>query len=159
MSGTIQRLRAQNRADAESLARQVDRLRAASHDADPGTAAQIAWALHHAYTAIEAILERTARVVEGGLPSGPDWHAELLSSAGLELAGIRPAILSPGVVAVLHELRRFRHFARHGYGMDFDWSRLETNRTAILAHHAALVADLLAFDDWLSAVVNASEAS
>lgn len=90
MKGRIERLRAQNRADAESMGHQIEKLRAAS------------------------------------------------------------------VVSAMHEVRRFRHFARHGYGADFDWSRLEANRKLVLANYEALANDLLAFDNWLSAVSDAS---
>jgi len=70
--------------DAKRLAA-VDPFGAAS-DEERGTRAVLALGLHRWYSAIESILERTERAF-GTLPAGPDWHAELLEGAALDIPG------------------------------------------------------------------------
>lgn len=70
MIGSIERLRAEIRADRASFSTQIDELRALPGSlTDRGEIARSAWALHHAYTSAESVLERIARGIEGGLPS------------------------------------------------------------------------------------------
>jgi hypothetical protein len=73
--------------------------------ATPATAAQAAVALHHGYGAVESLLVRVSRYVEGSLPTGPDWHVELLESMALELEGVRP--LEPVLQDDFDRLDRF----------------------------------------------------
>lgn len=82
-------------------------------EADPAVAAQVAVALHHAYGAVEAALARTARTLEGDVPERPDRHQALLEPMGLELEGIRPAVLSSDSQERLRRLLAFRRFFRH----------------------------------------------
>lgn len=46
------------------------------------------------YGAVESALERVARSVEGGLPTGRDWQVALLESMALDIEGVRPRVLS-----------------------------------------------------------------
>jgi hypothetical protein len=41
--------------------------------------AVVAVDLHDYYTALESLLERTARLLDGDVPSGHEWHRELLA--------------------------------------------------------------------------------
>jgi hypothetical protein len=43
----------------------------------------------------------------------------------IEVPGIRPAIISDGLLSALDELLRFRHFRRHYFDLEYDWDRLE----------------------------------
>lgn len=54
-------------------------------------------AAHAWYTALEALLERVARALDGVLPTGPRSHLDLLELMTVEVPGLRPAILPPGV--------------------------------------------------------------
>jgi hypothetical protein len=38
----------------------------------------------------------------------------------VEVPGLRPAVISSDAIAELHELRRFRHFFRNAYVLEFD---------------------------------------
>lgn len=108
-----------------------------------------AWAAHHAYSALESILERTARTLEGGLPDATDWHRELLTGAFLDLVGVRPPILSAEVSAAMHDLRGFRHFVRHAYEGNLDPRQLTALQARIREFRATLAADLDRFDAFL----------
>ena len=156
MNADIQRLRAQIGDDRAALGRQLDRLEGLSPAArDPGIEAQTAVALHHAYAAIEAILERCMLALEGSRPTGPDSHRALLEAAPLTIANIRPPLLSRESVAQLHDLRGFLHFMHHRYGIDFDGARLQVLRDLALALRPQLEADLDALDAHLSEVATA----
>lgn len=76
--------------------------------------------LHGYYTALETLCERVARQLDENVPVGASWHAELLSQLQVEVPGLRPAVLPTEVVGELHELRKFRHFFRNAYVLDFD---------------------------------------
>ena len=69
--------------------------------------------LHHLYTAIEAIVERSLKTLDGASPRGEDWHIQLLELASASVEGVRDAILPKD--AAVDELRRFRHRFRKRY--------------------------------------------
>lgn len=45
----------------------------------------------------------------------------------LEIADVRPALLSAETAQLLQELRAFRHFFRHAYAADLDYQRVQEN--------------------------------
>ena len=155
MSARIERLRAEVESDRAALDSHLDTLASLSLDApsiSPAVLAQAAWALHHAYTGIEAILERTARVIEGSLPEGPDWHKALLDDAALTIERTRPPLLSVQTVRALHDLRAFRHFVRHGSVVQLEASRLAVLQQRAADLRADLTDDLDRLDAWLLAL-------
>lgn len=97
----LERLRAEIRSDRDAVSRWLDELAALDLVADTrrNSLAQAAWSLHHSYSGIEAILERTMRTLEGSLPEGPDSQKALLEAAGLRIEGIREPLLSKETVA------------------------------------------------------------
>jgi hypothetical protein len=84
-----------------------------------GASAALALTLHRWYSAFESMLERIERVF-GTLPSGPEWHRDLLEGAAWPIDGVRPAIVPPDLVSPLRELLAFRHFIRHAYAVELD---------------------------------------
>ncbi len=154
MRGVVQRLRAEVASDRAALGRWLDPLESLDPAAqrDEGTLAVVAWRLHHAYCAIEAILARVARTIEGGVHEGPDRHKELLDAAALEVEEVRPALLSRQTVVALHELRSFRHFVRCGYTVALDPLKLAAVRAQLLGARWGLEEDLAAIDAWLADV-------
>lgn len=80
--------------------------------------------VHDFYTGIERMLQRIAVAVDGGLPSGPDWHVQLLRRMAADLTGIRPAVLDEGLASTLAEYLGFRHIVRNLYGFRLDWVRV-----------------------------------
>jgi len=126
---------------AQELARVVARPAPLGDEAT----AYLAVKVHAWYTALESILERVARIIEGGAPSGPSSHQELLRGSTLPLGEVRPAVLSPGRLPELSDLLAFRHFFRHAYAVSLDEARLRAH-AAIVARVAPVVrGDLDAF--------------
>jgi hypothetical protein len=82
--------------------------------------AAIAGALHSFYNGIENILKRIAKTGDGGAPSGPDWHAELLRRMS-QPTNVRPALLDPSLFATLDDYLGFRHVFRSHYSFELTW--------------------------------------
>jgi hypothetical protein len=113
-------------------------------------------ALHHGYGAIESVLERVARSIEGSLPVGRDWHVALLENMSLDIEGIRPRVISDESLRLLRGLLAFRHFFRHAYAVSLEGPRLEALRADMLALRAPLERDLDALDAHLARVASES---
>lgn len=118
-------------------------------------AAVLAVALHGYFGAAESALTRIARELDGGVPSGADWHRSLLERAGREVRELRPAVFGEQSVVVLRRLLGFRHFFRHAYAVDLDVTLLEGHAMALLGAHESVVGDLRRFLDHLQAVAEA----
>lgn len=154
MSAALQRLRAEIRFDRDAFAQRVAELDALTLDvrATAADAAQAAVALHHAYCAIDSILVRVARALEGSTPEGAEWHQALLHSAGLEIPGVRPALLSRESVESLRRLLGFRHFFRHGYAVPLDALQLANLRRETRALAPRLLGELDQLDALLAKI-------
>lgn len=50
--------------------------------------------LHDLYAGLERVFRQIAATVDGSVPSGKEWHRELLRQMTLTLADIRPQVLS-----------------------------------------------------------------
>jgi hypothetical protein len=151
VNARIQRLRAEVTSDREAFEQriaEIEPLRLAEQ-ATSGELAQAAVALHHAYSAVEAALARVARALGEGPPEGSEWHQELLHVMGLELEGVRPAVLSAKTSALLQPLLAFRHFFRHAYAVPLDAERLAALRIAALDLRPHLAADFDRLDTFL----------
>ncbi len=120
--------------------------------ADDADFALFALSVHHAYTALESIMERVHRQLLAEAPAGADWHRRLLDDARLDLPGLRPPLLSVETVRLAHELRGFRHVVRHAYEMEYDRARLLLVQHAGAALAEALAADLDALEGWLGSL-------
>ncbi|WP_373047507.1 hypothetical protein [Vulgatibacter sp.] len=135
----LQRLRAEVASDRKAALERIDELAGLDirPDGEAGELARAAVALHHAYGAVEALLARVARTLGEGEPGGRDWHQELLLSMGLEIEGVRPAVLGTESVRLLRRLLAFRHFFRHAYAVALDpeqLSRLKEDATELRPH-------------------------
>lgn len=84
----------------------------------------LAFELERFYTAVESTLERAILGLDGQLPKGERWHAELLRAAAVALPDLRPALLSKASAGALRDLLAFRHFARHAYDVEPEPARL-----------------------------------
>jgi hypothetical protein len=154
----LRRLRAEIRADRATLrVRSGDIRRFAQADdgiLTPERTAALALALDRTYTILEAILERTARTLEGGLPAGEDWHLRLLVTAHLDIEGVRPRILDEVGLAAANELRGFRHFLRHAYAAELDPVRVGEIARDWLRDLPAVERNLDRFESFLEDLVN-----
>ena len=88
------------------------------------SAAYVAQTLENTYTALETLFLRISQHFENAL-AADRWHADLLDKMTLHVAGIREQVIADETAQLLHELRRFRHFKRYYYEMDYDWARLD----------------------------------
>lgn len=93
------------------------------------------------YTCLETIFFRIAQFFENSLPT-ERWHAELLDKMRLQIAGVRESVISAESYMLLDELRRFRHFKRYYFSMDYDWDRLEFLSTKFVRLLQTITIDL-----------------
>lgn len=75
----------------------------------------VALNVHGFYSGLELIFEKIALAIDGSVPTGANWHRELLDQMSLEVSGIRPAVISDGLKEQLEEYRGFRHVVRNVY--------------------------------------------
>jgi hypothetical protein len=111
--------------------------------------------LHHLYSAVEAMIERSLRLFDGLIPGGANWHTRLLSEASVERAGLRPIILSEN--PAVDELRRFRHRFRHRYDVTLDPERLKPLIHDVLAGWDRIEGELQAFRSFVEQCVAAAQ--
>lgn len=76
------------------------------------------------YTCLESIFFRIAQFFENALPTHR-WHRTLLENMCLQIPDIREAVISDEMFYLLDEFRKFRHFKRYYYSMDYDWDKLD----------------------------------
>ncbi len=84
----------------------------------------MAYKLHNLYCAYEELFEIVADFFENQI-EGIRYHINLLRRMKLYIEGIRPNLLSEDVYLLLDELRKFRHFFRHAYGVKLDSEKVE----------------------------------
>ena len=145
----LRRLVRDNEADAgvlDALRTEISAVDSRPGPLGPEAAAYLAVKLHAWYTAFESILERIARVVEGGLPGGPSYHQDLLRGMALPLAAVRPEVLDPARLADLSELLAFRHFFRHAYAVALDDAELRRHAGRLERTHPGVRGDLRGFE-------------
>jgi len=75
----------------------------------------VALNIHGFYSGLELIFEKIASGIDGSVPTGANWHRELLDQMSLEVSGIRPAVISDGLKEELEAYRGFRHVVRNVY--------------------------------------------
>ncbi len=94
------------------------------------------------YTGIESVLEAVGNEIDEYAPRGAAAHAELVDGMAVAVEGLRPAVLGETTRELMHELRKFRHVARHKYALEL--------RRRDVARNFALARKLLpAFErDW-----------
>ncbi|MDH4415000.1 MAG: hypothetical protein QE484_16955 [Rhizobium sp.] len=94
---------------------------------DWGAVSAASLGVHNVYNGIEDILMSLARDLDGSAPTGPTLHQDILDQMASELAGRRPALLSPDLHMQLTELKGFRHLVRHKYGFDLKPEKVVDN--------------------------------
>lgn len=105
--------------------------------------------LHNLYCAIEDLFLEVARTFENRVEDPARFHRDLLKRISLDIAGIRPRLISERSYSLLDELRRFRHVFRHAYDYQLEPERVEHLQKKILAQWKLVQADLEAFKAFL----------
>jgi len=75
----------------------------------------VALNLHGFYAGAERIFEEIAREIDGSVPTGPEWHRDLLMQMSAELRGTRPPVIGRNTRDCLDNYRGFRHVVRNVY--------------------------------------------
>ena len=76
------------------------------------------------YTCLETMFFRISQFFENSL-SREHWHSELLGKMCLRIPDAREPVISDETFNLLDEFRKFRHFKRYYYSLDYDWDRLD----------------------------------
>ncbi len=118
--------------------------RLASQPGDWVVAAAMAFEIERWYTAVESLLVRILRTLEGDVPTGPAHHRELLRVASLAVEPLRPALVPPAAESDLRELLGFRHFARQAYDVEPEPARMLEHGDRVARLQVALVESMAA---------------
>ncbi len=86
--------------------------------------AALAAILHAFYNGVENIFKRVAVTLDGGAPSGPSWHADLIEAMSKPNPN-RPALLSESLSETLQEYLDFRHVFRQAYSFELRWEKMK----------------------------------
>lgn len=78
-----------------------------------------AFYVNQIYSAFENSFKNIVRTFENNIEQDY-WHKSFLERISLDIQGIRPALISEENFRCLNELRAFRHFFHHAYGIDID---------------------------------------
>jgi hypothetical protein len=108
--------------------------------------------LHDVYSGLERVFKQIAAIVDGSLPTAPDWHRQLLQQMELNLPKVRPPVLSGESIERLDEYLRFRHVVRNVYTFSFDPERVGRLVTELESLYPVFRQELLAFADFLETV-------
>lgn len=111
--------------------------------------------LHGYYTALEALFERVARLLDESVPVGPTWHVDLVAQMQTDVPSLRPPVVPPSAAGSLHALRKFRHFFRNAYVLELDEQKTRAQAETLVAVHASVSASLDAFRAHLLATLAA----
>ena len=121
-------------------------LLAMSEGEEPGLIprAALSTVLQSFYQGVEGVFQTVAKRVDQRMPSGADWHRQLLEQMA-EASDVRPSLISPSTLDCLEPYLGFRHLSRHTYPFLLEWSRMRH-----LVHELASVSeqfrrDVLAF--------------
>lgn len=111
----------------------------------------VASILHSFYGGLENIFKRIAKRIDGQMPSGEQWHINLLVQM-TSATEKRPRLLSAETSALLKEYLQFRHFFRHNYLFVLKHERLEKLVRPLLEVWAKTKCDLEEFVNSLEPV-------
>jgi len=105
--------------------------------------------LHDFYCGVERIFRYIAVRIDEDLPSGVDWHVQLLQRMATGIETVRPAVLDQEMARRLDEYLRFRHLFRNIYGFDLEWERCRELLDDLPATFEGLSQRLAIFDEFL----------
>lgn len=85
----------------------------------------IASVLHSFYNGVENIFLSVAKGVDQRVPSGVQWHRDLLLQMTEETTN-RRGVIPTEFVPQLADYLGFRHFYRHSYSFFLDWEEMKS---------------------------------
>jgi len=113
----------------------------------------VALNLHGFYTCAERIFEDIARTIDESLPTGSDWHRDLLLQISAEEIGVRPAVIARDTRKCLDEYRGFRHVVRSMYTFSLRPSRIKELVEGLMACFDMVSCDLNQFAAFLESLI------
>ena len=116
----------------------------------------LALKLHNFYTGCERIFQLIASELNGGLPSGYDWHRRLLERMTLSREEM-PPVLQQETAKSLREYLGFRHVVRNIYGFELDLERLDILLVKYEEVWQQVRRDFKVFVDWLNQLASGME--
>jgi hypothetical protein len=108
--------------------------------------------LHDFYNGVEKIFEHIANKVDGDIPSGADWHMQLLKRMGAEVSDRRPAVINKELGEKLSEYLSFRHLFRNIYGFELKWERCKDLAPGLEEIYNDLTGQLEVFKSFLKSL-------
>ena len=84
----------------------------------------LAGVLHSFYNGVENVFQTIAKRVDGQMPTGSNWHWELLHLMARKTDNRLP-VVSSETIDRLEPYLGFRHFVRHAYSFRLDWTKME----------------------------------
>lgn len=108
--------------------------------------------LHDFYAGLERVFQQIGAVVDGKIPSGGNWHRELLQQMQTDMPELRPPVLSAESVTAVDEFLRFRHVLRNIYAFQFDPERVARLVSQMRPVWTMIREELLAFASFLEQV-------
>ena len=108
--------------------------------------------LHDFYAGLERVFQQIGSTVDGNIPTGHNWHRELLQQMQSDLPDLRPPVLSTEVVSILDEFLRFRHVLRNVYAFQFDPERIARLVNQLRSTWSQVQTELTTFASFLERV-------
>lgn len=112
----------------------------------------VALNLHDFYSGVEKLFQQIAANIDQHVPSGRNWHRELLEQMGVAVQELRPAVLSADTVAAIDEFLRFRHVVRNVYTFSLDYKQVSRLVELARPSFEQVKTDLLGFANFLEQV-------
>jgi len=107
------------------LLQDYSELLAASSSEEPGLVSRTALStvLQSFYQGVESVFQTVAKRIDQRMPTGADWHRQLVNQMA-ESSTTRPPLISANTVERLEPYLGFRHLARHTYPFSLEWNRM-----------------------------------
>ncbi|MBA7496471.1 hypothetical protein ES702_07079 [subsurface metagenome] len=109
----------------------------------------VALNVHSFYSGLEHIFEKRASLVDESVPTGLNWHQELIRQMSIEVSGVRPAVISAELRIALEEYRGFRHIVGNVYTYQLNPEKLEQLISMLRETLSRTERELLAFAKFL----------
>jgi hypothetical protein len=119
--------------DLDLTVKFIDDLRNTIGNEEPTINYKAAITLHIAnfYNGIENILKRICKYLKVTLPYGSDSHIVLFQMFSDPSSTTLPYLFDLTIINDFIGLRKFRHYAMHGYAFKIDWNYMKDNIVSI----------------------------
>ncbi|MGB5596509.1 MAG: nucleotidyltransferase domain-containing protein [Crocosphaera sp.] len=101
------------------------------------------------YTGCERMSERVAVSLDGGLPTGENWHEQLLRQMAEPGSYNRPPLWQGSLLLELDEYRKFRHLVRHNYQVKLKAAQVLNLANKVIATSKKVKEAMKKFNLWL----------